>query len=112
MFSYLYDGAEHTDTSTDYCAKLGMTDEQTRSVQQDAAAHAESEWSKIRNERMRRIYDVEWRIHRMYREDKLGIPRTDSDDDMVAMHRYIQTLAELPEQFSTPEAVEWPVLNL
>ncbi len=112
MFSYLYDGIEHVDTSTNYCAKLGMNDETICSIQKDAAAHTESQWKAIRAERNRRIYAVEWRIGRMYREDQLGIPRTDNDKTMQALHSYIQALAELPEQFGTPEAVVWPVLNL
>ena len=47
-----------------------------------------------------------------HKKTTLTIPRTDNDETMQALHSYIQELAELPEQFGTPEAVVWPVLNL
>ena len=87
MFSYFYEGVEHTDTSTEYCAKLGMNDEQIQSVQQDALNHSETQWSIIRAERLKRIYEMEWRINRMFRENTLELTRTDSDETMQAVHR-------------------------
>lgn len=112
MFSYLYNGIEHTDTSGDYCRQLGMNGEQIRRLQQDAATHNEDYWALIRIERDRRMRAVEWRLHRMYREEMLGMPRSDSEDVILDVHRYMQQLADVPQQSATPDDVEWPVLDI
>lgn len=112
MFSYLYNGKQHTTTTAAYCEKLGMDAEAIEQLQQDDVLHAEHRWNEVRAERALRMSDIEWRLHRMYREDMLGLARTDSEDAIIEVHQYMQALADTPNNAATPDEVVWPVLDV
>lgn len=66
----------------------------------------ESEWKEIRKIRDQKIADEEWRYARATREARLGQKIT---DDIDKLDRYIQDLANIPNTFSDPRDVVWPV---
>ena len=108
MFSFIYNDRHHTNTDTEFLVSLGMDDESVESVQRAAADYERQQWQQIKVQRDKRIYDVEWRIHRMYREEQLSLPRSDGDAMIQKIHEYIQALADLPQQFARADDVEWP----
>ena len=110
MFSFIYNDRHHTNTETDFLTSLGMDADAIESVQRDAEDYEQLQWQQIKFERDRKIYAVEWRIHRMFREEQRGLPRSDDDDTINRIHDYIQALADLPQQFARAADVEWPEL--
>ena len=66
----------------------------------------EEEWKAVRSMRDRKIAEVEWRYTRAIREGRLGQKIT---DDLDKLDRYIQELADVPQKFSDPRDVVWPV---
>ncbi|WP_257293640.1 phage tail assembly chaperone [Endozoicomonas sp. YOMI1] len=110
MFSFIYNDQHHTNTDTEFLVSLGMDDEAVESVQWDAADYERQQWQQIKDQRDKRIYAVEWRIHRMYREEQLGLPRSDDDVTIQKLHEYIQALADLPQTFANTSDVVWPEL--
>lgn len=61
----------------------------------------------IRADRDARIQAVSWRYERYAREARLGMAPT---DDINALDKYVQTLAEVPNQTGFPDDVQWPTL--
>lgn len=64
-------------------------------------------WLVVRAERDKRIQEVEWRYNRYFRQDRLGLPTTDS---LVALDTYVQALADITSNES-PDTVVWPTLG-
>ena len=110
MFGFIYNDRHHTNTDTDFLTSLGMDEEAIESVQRDADDYDQQQWQQIKALRDQKIYAVEWRIHRMFREDQLAMDRSDDDATIQCIHLYIQALADLPERFDRASDVEWPEL--
>lgn len=63
-------------------------------------------WQEIRRKRDELILAFEWRITRHYREIRLGMQATDNIRDIDV---YLQALADIPQAYSDPDQVIWPV---
>lgn len=61
----------------------------------------------IRADRDARIDAVAWRYERNAREVRLGIKPT---DDIAALDKYVQALADVTAQKGFPDKIKWPVL--
>lgn len=73
-------------------------------------------WSAIRDMRDKKINEVEWMVSRHNRERlsiDLGIreqPTTMTDDEIIVVLLHIEELANIPQTFSIPDDVVFPVL--
>ena len=63
------------------------------------------QWMRVRQERDRRITAVEWRINRYLSEVRQGLSPTEAIEPLDA---YVQALRDIPQTFTSPEAVVWP----
>ncbi len=108
MFSFIYNGQHYANTDAKFLASLGMDEDTIESIQRDAGDYDRQQWHRFDEVRAAKIMAVEWRIHRMYREDQLGLKRTDDDAMIQKIHEYIQALADLPQQFHSVDDIEWP----
>lgn len=61
----------------------------------------------VRTDRDARINAVSWKYERHAREVRLGLPLT---DDIAALDRYVQNLADVPNQIGFPNNINWPAL--
>lgn len=61
---------------------------------------------QVRAIRDSRIQELQWRYERNARENRLGLPNTDS---IEALDKYVQALADVTQQKGFPEKVKWPV---
>ena len=61
-------------------------------------------WRTIRDNRDKRIADIEWRYNRYYRNERLGLPQEDS---IVDLDTYVQALADITKQ-ENPFELVWP----
>lgn len=64
-------------------------------------------WQEIRNERDRKINEIDWRYNRYHRQVRLGLPTT---DNIEALDAYIQALCDVTSQ-SDPYNITWPEYN-
>jgi len=64
-------------------------------------------WRTIRDNRDKRIAEVEWRYNRYYRNERLGLPQADS---IVDLDTYVQALADITKQ-ENPFEIVWPKLG-
>lgn len=66
-------------------------------------------WDDIRVQRNAKIQEVQWEYERYAREQRLQIPTYRSSSWMKKLDLYVQTLAELPQTYSSnPTALIWP----
>lgn len=63
--------------------------------------------AEVRADRDFRINEVAWRYERNAREVRLGLTPT---DDIAALDKYVQALADVPSQNGFPDKVKWPTL--
>ena len=62
----------------------------------------------IRQDRDRRIAEVEWRFRRYQDEELLGLQHS---DDLVELAAYVQALRNVPQQPGFPDEIDWPQLE-
>lgn len=67
-----------------------------------------AKWKSVREERDKKIQDVSWMVERYHSEVRLGLEPT---DDIVALDTYINTLRNIPSDYSNAEDVVWPVFD-
>lgn len=65
-------------------------------------------WSSIRAERSARIAAVSWRYERWHRLNRLGLEQI---DDIAKLDKYVQALADIPQNQTDPYDIVWPVLS-
>jgi hypothetical protein len=66
------------------------------------------EWNEIRRRRDKAIQQFEWRYARHHRELRLGVPPTDSLQDL---DNYVQALADITLQ-ENPFTIVWPTYTI
>lgn len=98
MFTYIYNGETHTDTSAAYMAALGMSDEARESVLNQLAYDEGVKSCSIRAERDKRIGATDFYL----------LP--DAPTQPAGLANYRQALRDVPQQPGFPWVVEWPVL--
>lgn len=98
MFTYIYDGETHTDTSTAYMLALGMSTDAQESVLSQLAYEAHARACAIRAERDKRIAATDFYL----------LP--DAPTQPADLANYRQALRDVPQQPGFPWVVEWPVL--
>lgn len=99
MFTYIYNGETHTDTSPDYMTALGMSDEARESVLNQLAYEESVKSCSIRAERDKRITATDFYL----------LP--DAPTQPAGLASYRQALRDVPQQPGFPWGVEWPVLT-
>ena len=68
-------------------------------------------WPAIRAERDSKINAVQFEYERNTRELRLNIKPTRDSKWMLALDKYVQDLANIPQVFEqTPDAIIWPTL--
>lgn len=98
MFTYIYDGETHTDTSTAYMVALGMSTDAQESVLNQLAYETHARACAIRAERDKRIAVTDFYL----------LPDTPTQPAGLASYR--QALRDVPQQPGFPWVVEWPAL--
>ncbi len=98
MFTYIYNGETHTDTSAAYMAALGMSDEARESVLNQLAYEEVVKSCSIRAERDKRIAVTDFYL----------LP--DAPTQPAGLANYRQALRDVPQQSGFPWVVKWPVL--
>lgn len=80
------------------------------------AAYQQERWSEVRAERNTRIAATDSIYMRHSRElwtgkivDDADNPTTLSSGNLAKLNDYVQTLADIPQQYSDPDAVVWPL---
>lgn len=63
----------------------------------------------VRRDRDIKIKEVQWRVERYMREQRLGTPTTESAETMQALDQYVADLCNVPDQTGFPMEVQWPV---
>ena len=99
MFTYIYNGETHTDTSTAYMVALGMSADAQESVLSQLAYEAQAKACEVRSTRAKLIAETDFYL----------LPDAPSQPDGLIAYR--QALRDVPQQSGFPWAVEWPVLN-
>lgn len=75
----------------------------------------EQKWQCIRGHRDSLINKIQWVLNRHTREQEMillgtGITKTSlTDDQIIKVYQYIQTLADIPQTFINPDDVVFPV---
>lgn len=70
-----------------------------------------SEEGVVRQERDRLINEVEWRLSRFERQERMGIETTDPLSWYEACLEYVQELRDLPEKKGFPSKVKFPEIK-
>lgn len=84
----------------------GVLEHVTLTPRPQSIRNIDAEWQEIRRIRDQKIRDIEWRMSRAQREIRQGLRTT---DDVALIDRYIQELTNIPQTFSDPRDVVWPV---
>ena len=107
MFNYLYEGQQHTDTSTDYLARLGMDDESIKSLQRDAADYDERQKLEFIQQRNEILTGSDWISIRNEEESALGLSKSLDQQELESVLMWRQAIRDLPgNQYS--RGWEWP----
>jgi len=65
-------------------------------------------WDQIKKNRDILINDVMWEYQRHDRETRLELPHKRTDEWMHNLDVYVQSLADIPQNFTSPDDVVWP----
>ena len=98
MFSYIYQGNTHTDTSPAYMQQLGMDSDQIESVLLQKEYEFSSLSDSVRQERNLRLAATDFYM----------LP--DAPTQPAGLANYRQALRDVPQQPGFPWVVEWPEL--
>lgn len=98
MFTYVYNGETHTDTSTAYMVALGMSADAQESVLNQLAYEESAKCCNIRAQRDTRIASTDF----YFLKDAPTAP--------AGLAAYRQALRDVPQQPGFPWVIEWPVL--
>ena len=110
MYNYLYDGKQHTDTSTDYLTKLGMDEENIESLQRDANEYEEQQLAALILQRNGFLNDSDWIVLRHKDQLDLGITTTLSDSSFKFTLQWRQQLRDMLDSGNATysKAITWP----
>jgi hypothetical protein len=100
MFTYIYDGETHTDTSTAYMVALGMSTDAQESVLNQLAYETHARACAIRAERDKRLAATDFYMLQ------------DAPASPMGVAEYRQALRDITEQEGFPDNVIWPELVL
>lgn len=75
---------------------------------EELQAETKTLWNQIRAERDKRISEVTWRYERYARYERLRITQVDSIEEL---DKYVQALADVPQNQNDPYDIVWPVLS-
>jgi len=108
-----YDSNSYELSESQYVFRDGQVFEQRTVVERpqqvssfDGYDQEAAQWRNIRTQRDAKMKQFEWRYSRYYRQLRLNLTPTDSLEDL---DRYMQALADIPSNFTTPDSLVWPV---
>lgn len=99
MFTYIYDGETHTDTSPAYMTALGMSADAQESVLNQLEFETSAKAGAIRARRDELIANTDFYL----------LPDAPSQPEGLTSYR--QALRNVPQQGGFPWDVEWPELG-
>ncbi len=110
MYHYLYDGQQHTDTSSDYLSKLGMDKESIESLQRDASDYERQQLAEFIEQRNGYLNNSDWMILRQLNQQQMGTELTMSEKDYGVLLTWRQQLRDMPETLGKTKVIVWPPL--
>lgn len=110
MYNYLYEGQQHTDTSSDYLKKLGMDEESIESLQRDAKNYEEQQLAEFIEQRNGFLDDSDWMILQQLNQEQLATELTMSEADYKVLLTWRQQLRDMPETLAGTKGIIWPPL--
>ena len=110
MYNYLYDGQQHTDTSTDYLTQLSMDEDSIESLQRDANDYKEQQLIEFIEQRNSFLDDSDWMILRQLNQQQMGLELTMNEKDYEVLLIWRQQLRDMPETLAVIKGIIWPPL--
>lgn len=99
-FEYINQGKRHTDTSREYMLNLGMNSDAIESVLRQKEYENEQQWSAARKKRDELVAAAD---HTQAIDSPLSLEKQAQYKD------YRQSLRDVPQMFTDPYDIAWPV---